>query len=154
MSATERTTSNAAQKNLATRLDARDELDETLVQVGLNAKVPPERDRIYIASIDDLTRSATGPLAASPAIFHEAYTLTLMIECHRADPQARVETNDRLHAMIAALEQELADDQELAAGVVVAYVQEVPSAFTVPGTAGWIGKAIVHVHIDAQVDLG
>lgn len=154
MTAVERTTANAAQKNLATRLAARDELADALVQVGLNAKVPPERDRVYLASIDDLTRSASGPLAASPCIFHEAYTLTLIVECHRSDPQARMATNDRLHAVIAAIEQELADDQELADGAAVAYVQEIPSAFTVPGTAGWIGKAIVHIHVDASVSLG
>lgn len=159
MSAAERTTANAAQKALETRLQAREDLAAAIVQIGLPAEEPTEDDRIYLTAVDDLTRAQhPAGLAAGPKIFQESYTLTVLVETRhsgsRDEPQLRGETNDRMWAIIAEIEQELADDHELADDVDQAYVQGIPIAFTVPAPEGWIGKAVAHIHVDALCILG
>lgn len=158
MTATARSSANPAQTALATRLAARDELEDALVRIGLPAEVPSEPDRVYIASVDDLTRSKTGELAAIPRIYAESYDLVLLIECHRpgsiSDAALQDETNTRMWQMVAEVEEELADNQELAADVDTAYVSAIPTAHTLPAPDGWIGKAIVHVHVDGLCNLG
>ncbi len=57
-------------------------------------------------------------------------------------------------AMIAEIEQELADDVELVDDVDEAYVQAIPTAFTVPHPDGWIAKAVVHIRVKALCSLG
>lgn len=160
MSAAERTTANSAQKALETRLRAREDLAAALVQIGLPAEDPREDDRIYIASVDDLERGSepAGLAVGNAKIFEEAYTLTVMIETHRAgsqdDDTLRQETSDRMWAILAELEQDLADDPELADDVDQAYVKAVPTAFTLAAPDGWIAKMVATVQIKALCILG
>lgn len=159
MTATARATANAAQTALVTRLQARDELSDALVQIGLPAEVPNEADRVYVASVDDLTRAGhPAPLALDQGIFQENYTLSVLVESHGTgssnDDALRAATSDRMWQIVAEIEDELADNPQLAENVDRAWVEAIPAAFTMPATDGWIGKAIVNIHVEALCQLG
>lgn len=155
MSATARSTAPAAQANLEQRLRDRAELADARVQIGLPADVPTEPNRLYIASIDDLRRTGEpSGLAASFGVTEETYTLSVLVECQRTGRNTRAAVTEKMWEIIAELEQELADDVELADGVDQAYVDAIPTAFTQPAVDGWIAKAVVSIHVAGVIRLG
>lgn len=148
-----RTTAFAAQKALVARLQVRTALAGAIVQIGIPAEIPTETDRVYVASIDEVDRTAhPAGFGAAARIFEETYPLTLFLEVHRIDRDSRMVATDRLEEIIAEIEQELADDGELAAGVDDAFIGSF-SAFTVPGTDGWYAKSIVNITVTAVTGL-
>lgn len=144
-----RSTAPEAEAALCARIAARTGFEDATVQVGLPAAGQPvKKDRVYFSSIDDLTRTAK----AVTGIQGESYTLTVLVEVVRP-AKSRDVVKARMWQIIDELEAELWRDQELADDVETAEVSSIPTAFTVPHTDGWIGKAIVHVAVDALVDL-
>ncbi len=143
-----RSTAPSAEDALCARLAARAGFEAALVQVGLPAEEPTQRDRVYFTAIDDLTRTDK----AVTGIKGEHYTLTVLIEVRRPAKQRAV-VKARMWEIIDELEAELWADQELVDDVETAEVQAVPTAFTVPHTDGWIGKATVEIGVNALVDL-
>lgn len=143
-----RSTAPLAEAALCARLAARAGFETALVQVGLPAEEPTQKDRVYFASIDDLVRRQE----AHVGVRGERYILSVLVEVRRPAKHRDVVTA-RMWEIIDAIEAELWRDQELADDVETAEVIAIPTAFTVPHTDGWIGKANVHIGVDALVDL-
>lgn len=143
-----RSTAPTAEAALCARLAARVGFENALVQVGLPAKEPAQKDRVYFASIDDLARRPE----AHMSVRGETYTLSVLVEVRRPGKTREVVTA-RMWEIIDEIEAELWRDQELSDDVESAEVAAIPTAFTVPHTDGWIGKANVQIRVDGLVDL-
>ncbi len=143
-----RSTAPRAEAALCARLAAREGFEDALVQVGLPAAEPRKNDRIYFASIDNLIRDDKAHIG----IKGETYILSVLIEVRRPAKQRDV-VKARMWEIIDELEAELWRDQELSDDVEIAEVSGIPTAFIVPHTDGWIGKANVQIGVSALVDL-
>lgn len=138
------TTVPAVEDAIVAALQSRAGLTDVLVDYGLPAELPDERERIYLIDLRDLRRDPSGTRGART----EAYDLRLLVETHLAG-EDRATVRARMWTLVGEIESGLAEDPELGGASDEAVFAGVIEASTLPTTDGWIGKALVRVAVEA-----
>lgn len=145
------TTVPAAKAALLAVLQAREDLAGVLVQRGLPAEVPAQKERVYLSGTEALTRDPV----LQQGLRRESYLLPLVIEVERfgRGDQVRDGVEQRGWDIVDELEAAIAEDPELGGILDDAELEGVPVEVTLPltGNDGWLTRITAQVRARAFV---
>jgi hypothetical protein len=144
----------AAKARMLVVLDALTGLDGVLVQRGLPANPPPERERVYIDNAVDIVRDW---MMLGRKRLDESYTVRIPVEVF-LDGNDQTASEDRMWAIIAEIEQALIVDLTLngilngntnnPSGVKPGGVED-QNSFAAPD--GWVSHAVLRIDCAARI---
>ncbi len=139
----------AVEDALEARLQARAGLAAVHVRLGLptELEVPRLRDRIYIIGVQENQRLKHTEQGSR----RETYLIPALIEVHDVTGRNRSAARDRWWTILEEIEDELADDPELADIADDSAVEEVVEMNVLPATDGYIAKGLIHIRVNAIV---
>ena len=136
----------AAKQALLEQLQAHDDLDGVLILIGLPAEVPAEEERIYLTGTRDWARELE-----DNAVHKETYDLPLLVEVHQTGTAAeREQIEQRLWAIVAAIDDALEQDDELGGAILGTAALVTGDEETNPTDDGWIARASIRVRVLAR----
>ena len=131
----------AVEDALLVRLEAR--IPTAAVMLGLPGAVPDANDRVYILGVQGLQRQPRVEQGAR----RETYALRILIDCFEPDGSERIRPRDRFWEIVEEIEDELADDPELANIADGSSVEEIVEVNVFPSGDGWLARGLLHVRV-------
>ncbi len=137
----------AAKAQLVTTLQARPGLAGVLVSWGVPAKIPPERERVYVDDAIDVQRSwaALGQLRID-----ESYRLRIHVEVFQAGDDQRA-CEERMWAIVAEVEQAALNDITLANVLKWGAKPGAMDPKCQPAPEGWLAFVTLNLDCSARI---
>lgn len=132
---------------LAARLQARAGLADVFVLLGLPTEVPRKLERIYLIGVQENERQPRVQQGAR----RETYIIPAILEVHGVTGRDRNAVRARFWEIVEEIEDELADDPELANLADDSCVEQVVEMNVLPATDGYIAKGLLHIRVNGIV---